>query len=289
MSHRLLYPTAKSWLDAPAKRVALIGMSGLGKTYISSMLREGGDWFHYSVDYRIGTRYMGEHIVDNFKKEAMKIPFLRELLLDDAIYIASNITFHNLAPLSTYLGKPGDTAKGGIPFAEYMRRQDQHRDAEIASTIDAVDFVEKAERIYGYGNFVCDTSGSICEVVNPSDPDDPVLTALASNMLIVWIRGADSHIETLARRFDKAPKPMYARAPAMEARWTAYLGETGHAEAAVDPDAFIRWSYRKIIEDRVPLYAAIAENWGVTIDADAMAQVASAADFVDLIGTALPA
>jgi hypothetical protein len=87
------------------------------------MLRESGGWFHYSIDYRIGTRYMGEHIVDNFKREAMRNPFLRELLLSDSIYIASNITFDNLAPLSTYLGKPGDPAKGGLSFSEYLRRQ----------------------------------------------------------------------------------------------------------------------------------------------------------------------
>jgi hypothetical protein len=37
------------------------------------------------VDYRIGTRYMGEHIVDNFKREAMKVPFLRDLLRSDSI------------------------------------------------------------------------------------------------------------------------------------------------------------------------------------------------------------
>ena len=52
-------------------------MSGLGKTRIAAMLREEADWFHYSIDFRIGTRYMGEHIVDNFKREAMRNPFLR--------------------------------------------------------------------------------------------------------------------------------------------------------------------------------------------------------------------
>ena len=100
------------------KRVLLFGMSGLGKTYLASLLRAGGDWFHYSVDYRIGTRYMGEHIADNFKREAMKVPLLRELLMTDSVYIASNITFDNLAPLSTYLGKPGDPARGGVAFAD---------------------------------------------------------------------------------------------------------------------------------------------------------------------------
>ena len=282
-----LYRTAEDWRSAPHKRVALIGMSGLGKTYISSMLRDGGEWFHYSVDYRIGTRYMGEHIVDNFKREAMKSPFLRELLMDDALYIASNITFHNLAPLSTYLGKPGDPAKGGIPFAEYMDRQAQHREAEIAASIDAVSFIEKASEIYGYSHFINDTSGSICEVVDATDPNDPVLSALASNMLIVWIRGAESHIDTLEARFDKAPKPMYARASAMEARWAAYLEETGLAAADVDPNSFIRWSFRKILDDRVSLYEDIATHWGVTVEADEVAAVASPKDFDALIANAL--
>ena len=99
-----------------------MGMSGVGKTTLAEMLQKSG-WFQYSVDYRIGTRYMGEHIVDNFKREAMRVPFLRELLRSDSIYIRSNITFENLSPLSTYLGKPGNPAQGGISFAEYKRRQ----------------------------------------------------------------------------------------------------------------------------------------------------------------------
>ena len=103
----MLYQSAKDWHAASHKNVLLFGMSGLGKTHLSNMLRAEGGWFHYSIDYRIGTRYMGEHIADSFKREAMKVGYLRDLLLSDSIYIGSNITFENLAPLSTYLGKPG--------------------------------------------------------------------------------------------------------------------------------------------------------------------------------------
>ncbi len=131
-------------------------MSGLGKTYLSDLLRRSGGWFHYSVDYRIGTRYLGEHIVDNFKRVAMRQPFLRELLLTDSIYIASNITFSNLKPLSTWLGKPGNPELGGLPFDEYLRRQALHRDAEIASLLDTVRFIDRAHDLYGYDNFVCE-------------------------------------------------------------------------------------------------------------------------------------
>src|SRR5210317_2187720 len=110
----MIYKTASDWRNAPQKRVLLFAMSGLGKTYLSKMLRDTGDWFHYSIDYRIGTRYMGEKIADNAKREAMKVPFLRDLLMSDSIYIGSNITFENLSPVATYLGKPGNPNKGGL-------------------------------------------------------------------------------------------------------------------------------------------------------------------------------
>ena len=81
----MIYTSSDDWNAAPRKRVLLFGMSGLGKTHISNTLRASGEWFHYSIDYRIGTRYMGEHIVDNFKREAMKTPFLAQLLRSDSI------------------------------------------------------------------------------------------------------------------------------------------------------------------------------------------------------------
>ena len=205
----MIYTTGAEFRAARDKRVLLFGMSGLGKTHLSNLLRDapvsqGGGWFHYSVDYRIGTRYMGEYIADNFKREAMKVPLLRELLMTDSVYIASNITFNNLAPLSTYLGKPGDPGRGGVPFAEYCTRQAQHREAEIAALLDTPRFIDRARDIYGYENFVCDSGGSICEVVNPADSTDPVMKALSDNLLLVWIKGSDAHRDELIRRFDRA-------------------------------------------------------------------------------------
>ena len=81
-----MYSTEKEWLMAKNKKVVLFGMSGLGKTHISNILRQSGEWYHYSIDYRIGTRYMGEHIEDSYKEDAMKSPYLRELLLGDSIH-----------------------------------------------------------------------------------------------------------------------------------------------------------------------------------------------------------
>lgn len=288
MSAPLYYETAAEWRAAPQKRALLFGMSGLGKTHIASLLREGG-WFHYSVDYRIGTRYMGEAIADNFKAEAMKVPLLRELLLSDSVRIASNITFQNLSPLSTYLGKPGNPAQGGLTLADYRHRQSQHHDAEVSSLMDAPRFIDRARSLYGYQNFICDSGGSICEVVDPDRPADPVLNTLTRHMLLIWIEGSDAHTADLIRRFDRAPKPMYYHPDFLMRCWGDYLAETGTDEGGVDPDAFVRWTYARALAHRQPLYAAMARNWGITVRADDVAGIQTPADFEGLVAKALDA
>ena len=282
----MIYPTGADWRAAKAKRVLLFGMSGLGKTYLSNMLRDQGHWFHYSVDYRIGTRYMDEYIADNFKREAMKVPLLRELLMSDSVYIASNITFDNLAPLSTYLGKPGDAARGGLPFAEYCKRQEQHRIAEVAAMLDTTHFIDRAHDLYGYDHFVCDSSDSICEVVAPEDPKDPVLSELSSHLLMVWIKGDEAHRAELIRRFDRAPKPIYYQPGFLQDLWDAYLAQEDLPADRVDPDAFLRFGYARLLNHRQPRYEAMA-RWGVTVSADEVAMVRNPEDFDDLIARAI--
>ena len=289
----MIYETRADWLDAKSRRIMLFGMSGLGKTHISNLLRgtdgrESG-WFHYSVDYRIGTRYMGEHIADSFKAEAMNTPYLAGLLRSDSIYIASNITFDNLAPLSSYLGKPGDPAKGGLPFDEYMRRQELHRASEVAAMLDTVPFIDRAKKLYGYDSFVCDTSGSVCEVVDPNDPDDPVMSVVSKHVLPVWIEGSDSHTAELVRRFDRAPKPMYYQPAFLTECWNEYLSNNNISDGEVDPDSFVRWTYAKALAHRQPRYRAMAENWGITVQADDITRVRNEVDMIDLIASALEA
>ena len=283
----MIYESARQWKTADSRRLLLFGMSGVGKTHLSSLLRNTGEWFHYSVDYRIGTRYMGEHIVDNFKREAMRNPFLADLLKSDSIYIASNITFGNLEPLSTYLGKPGNPDLGGISMREYRRRQKQHRHGEISALLDTPHFIRRAKDLYGYDHFVCDSGGSICEIVDPDAADDPVMAALSREALLVWIKGAPGHSEKLVERFDKSPKPMYYRPTFLDAEWDGYLALNAAPECAVDPDAFARWIYRRALESRHPRYAAMAKNWGITIDAEDIAAANSAEDIIDLVADAL--
>jgi hypothetical protein len=281
------FKSSQDFRNLRRKAVTVLGMSGVGKTTLASLLLEA-HWFQFSVDYRIGTRYMDEHITENYKREAMKNPFLRDLLRSDSIYIRSNITFDNLAPLSTYLGKPGNPAKGGISFADYKHRQAQHRDAEIRALIDVPEFINRAHDIYGYENFICDSGGSLCEVVDPDDANDPVLRALADNTVLLYIEGTPEHTAMLVERFRKYPKPMYYQPAFLEAKWAEYKALNGiKNDDDVDPDGFAVWGFEQLLHHRIPLYARIAKNFGYTVRMRDIPNVKSEADFMNLVSNAI--
>ena len=283
----MLYNTGLEWKRSSNKRISLFGMSGVGKTFIANILRESKEWFHYSVDYRIGTRYLGEEIVDNFKKEAMKIPFLREHLLNDSIYLSSNITFNNLSPLSGFLGKPGKTSSGGIDFNEYVLRQRKHYNAEINATNDTALFSQKSVEIYGYKHFISDTSGSLCEVVNPEDSGDKILKALQKNTLPVWVKGSQNQTDQLLERFKKSPKPMFYNESFLKEKWAEYLMVHNENPDEVEPDNFMSYGFNALILRRLPIYEKIATNWGVTLQATDITELTTPDELIEIIAEAV--
>jgi hypothetical protein len=283
----MLFTSPDEFVRGPRHAVTVFGMSGVGKTRLAALLRQS-QWFHYSVDYRIGTRHMGEYIVDNFKTQAMKVPLLRDLLRSDSIKITSNLKFSNLEPLSTYLGLPGDPARGGLPFAEYQRRQAQHREAEILALLEIPRFIERAHDLYGYDNFVADTGGSLIEVIDHLNPDDPVVKTLAASTVLLYIRGTDKDATELVRRFKQHPKPMYYRPGFLLEQWADYKRLTGATrDDDVDPAGFGAWGFEALLRDRLPRYQALADEHGYTIEASDLATVRDGDEFLDLVAEAI--
>jgi hypothetical protein len=283
----MLFASPQEFTKAPRRAVTVFGMAGVGKTRLAAILRKSA-WFHYSVDYRIGTRHMGEYIVDNFKAEAMKLPFLRQLLRSDSIRIESNITFSNLDPLSTYLGRPGNVEQGGLPLAEYQRRQEQHRAGEVAALQEVGRFITRAHDLYGYDNFIADTGGSLIEVIDHADPEDPVVKALTEHTALLYIRGTEADALELVRRFRQSPKPMYYRPPFLVEKWAEFKALNGvERDADVDPEAFGAWGFEALLHDRLPRYQALADRFGYTVEATDLAKVTDGEDFVALLGQAI--
>jgi hypothetical protein len=231
---------------------------------------------------------MGEFIVDNFKREAMKVPFLAQLLRTDSIYISSNITFDNLDPLSTYLGTPGDPTRGGLPLEEYQRRQEQHRVAEVAALCDVPYFIERAKALYGYDDFIADTGGSLIEVVDSANAEDPVVKALTANTALIYIRGTEEDATELVKRFRKSPKPMYYRPAFLVEKWAEYKTINGVLDDCdVDPAGFGAWGFEALLHDRLPRYQALADNFGYVVEASDLATARNGDEFVDLVAAAI--
>ena len=265
-----------------SKCITLVGMSGVGKSYLSAKLR-GNNWFHYSGDYRIGTRYLDEHIIDMLKQQAIKVPFLRDLLRKDWIYIENNIRVNDLGPVLSFVGKLGNPELGGVELGEFIERQAIYRQAEIDAMYDIPYFIEKARQIYGYAHFVNDVGGSLCEL------DDPgVMDILVENTLILYIKVTnDAQEQVLIERAVSDPKPLYYRPEFLQQHLHMYFDETGLEYAAqIDPDEFARWVFPHLFHSRLPRYHEIA-GLGYTVTSEEVEGVSDAADFLQLLERAI--
>ena len=265
------------------RNITLLGMSGVGKTHLSALLRQH-NWFHYSGDYRIGTRYLDEPILDLIKQQAMQTPFLRDLLRNDWIYIRNNIKVHDLGPVLSFVGKLGNPEKGGVALDDFIQRQAQYREAEIAAMQDVPNFIRKAQEIYGYSHFVNDVGGSLCELDEPA-----VIDLLAKHSLILYIQVTDAEEEQkLIQRAQSDPKPLYYRPDFLQEQLQIYLADNSLQFAAeIDPDDFTRWVFPRLFHSRIPRYEAIAKPYGYTVTSKEVAQVRDEQDFIDLLETAI--
>ena len=240
------------------KRFALLGMSGLGKTFISRSLVKQDNWLHYSVDYEIG-----KILFKNKHKNLL-----------------NGFEVGNLTNLSDFLGKPGSPSMGGIPFSEYLTRQKLHRDAEIKATLHASSLVENSPEL---SHFVCDTSGSICELVNPSDENDAILKSLSKNFLIICLEAPDSMYQVLINRFLAKPKPMYYEEKFLHSLWQSFKNESPNINDHINPDDFMIYGFKALIKRRKAIFDSISKNWGISLNFENLRVVKSAADLVKAI------
>ena len=269
----------KAW---DKKVITLLGMSGVGKTRLACVLRTH-HWFHYSGDYRIGTRYLDESILDNIKQKLMYIPFLKDLMRSDSLHVSNNITVDNLKLVSTFLGKLGNPEQDGLGLAEFKRRQELHRQAEISAMKDVPEFIDKAHNVYGYDHIINDAGGSLCEL-----DDAEVLDALSTHTLVIYIKASKTDEEELIKRAEHSPKPLYYRESFLDEQLAVYMSEHKlEYVALIGPDDFVKWVFPRLFYSRLPRYEAIAKQYGYTITTEEVAAVHNEKDFIELISAVL--
>lgn len=243
------------FMGAPKKAVTLIGMSGVGKSYLSGILSKE-DWQDYSCDYLIGAKYLAEALGGE----------------------AANMSQDNILGLSEFVGQVGDEVKGGLPLAEFQKRQKMYKEAELQSLIDACADIESSR-----GDFILDTTGSVCELQAPD-----VLEQLGQRSLFVYLKvRQEGHAEIL-RRAVEYPKPLYYAPDFLLERLEAYKEQFDVEDVAhIEPVAFLQWVFPFLFEARLAKYQALADQYGVTIYSDQFADVKNSDDIMRVIEGAL--
>lgn len=245
------------------KVITLMGMSGVGKTYLSMMLGEQG-WLHYSCDLEIGTRYLGDEIEKTLGEK-------------------NRITADDLSQLSKYVGQLGDPAKGKLDMKEFKRRQKQYYDAECQSLRELQDVVRQAHKD-GYQHVVNDSTGSLCEI-----DDDILLDNIDDNSLIVYIKANAEEEKEVLRRAQEYPKPMFFSPERFDYWVSEYMSERNISRTEdMDSDDFARWVFPRLFENRLPKYQRIAEKYGTTVPSDEFKNVKTADEFLEVIMRHLP-
>lgn len=254
------------------KSITILGMSGVGKTTISSILAESG-WYHYSCDHRIGTHYLEQDILENLTQNFTCDPAVRELIDSGTIHIEGRITIENLYLLSQFVGKIGNPEKDGLSFDEFRRRQDLYNKGEIGAVRDVPDFLAATDK-----HFIHDSSGSLCEL------DEPLIADLAKITDFVYIEATKEDEKTLLDRAKSYPKPLYYPDQFFRQELQNYMDEKRlRYVALIDPDDFCRWVFPKLFYSRIPKYKKIAEKYGATVTSEEVRHLKSEKDILDLV------
>ena len=274
--------TAKEFRSEKNKRLTLLGMSGVGKTHLAKLIGENGGWYHFSGDYHIGATYLKDEIINNIAKKMKQDPWLQNLLKNQSISVNSQVTFDNLEPISAFLGKVGNPEEGGLAIDEFIRRQGLFLEAEIKAMYDVPSFIKKSQQL-GYDNFINDAGGSLCEL-----EDKKLYQLLAKNTLIVYIKTNKDAEKMLIERSKNQPKPVYYHPNFIASALQSYLEKNSlDYVAQINPDAFVRWVFPRLVEDRLAKYQALADQYGCTIKSNDLYHCHSEEDVINLIAGAL--
>ena len=82
---------------------------------------------------------------------------------------------------------------------------------------------------------------------------------------------------------------MYYQNQFLDSVMPKYLREEGlGSPLQIIPDRFFAWMFPRLVEHRLPLYQAIADQYGVVVEADQIDNIRDEDDFIELVCEALP-
>lgn len=283
---QIRYPSGGFFLRNSQLKLLLIGMSGVGKTYLSTVLSKNQK--HYSVDYLIGAKYLTQEISDSINKELKTNPYIEDLLNNQALKTEVSISSDNLCALSFYIGLFGSKQKNGLPLGEFVRRQKLYLESERKVMFDLITTIENKNSV------IVDTTGSFCELFSyPIDFSDPLIKMLRDDFLVIYLEADNQLNETLIQRQRQAPKPMCYEPDFFQSQLQEYckINNIEYSKSSlskfqndnIDPKDFSMFVFRKCIHYRKHKYQQIADFTGITIPAKQTSNIDSSSQFYDLV------
>jgi hypothetical protein len=244
--------SAKAFRESSRKSITLMGMSGVGKTYLSSLMSAWG-WAHYSCDLEIGKKFLSAEL-------------------------PSPVTCaEDLSHLSSFIGKLGAKAQGGLDLTEFKRRQKLYYDAECKALEQVPSLSALSQK------FMHDSTGSLCEIM-----DEDLIDRLGQASLFVYIKASKEDEAHVLQRAREYPKPLFFPPDQFDSWLGDYLAEK-HLDSSeqVNPDDFARWVFPRLFQSRLPKYQRLADRYGVTVPAAAFRDIKDEASVLDVIASAL--
>ena len=260
-----------SFLAHPHKALTFLGVSGCGKTRLSALFHRDA-WFHYSIDYRIGTRYLTDPILDVVKRRMMADPVLAKLLKTDSIWLSHNITIENLTAVSDYIGKlgarGGGTPAGGLrdPTASLCGRGETSRRRPAL-------FHPARRGTFTAIRILFTTPAGRCARLSRGRP-------VRSGAL--WWSIRSPFTSAWSATVSKKSSSVNSRHPSLciiiRLFWNRLCGEFGREfehefEAGAcdfEPDDFIRFMFPSLLEHRDVAYQNLVADSGLTIDSETL-------------------
>ncbi len=209
----------------------------------------------------------------------MKVPFLRDLLRSDSIKIESNITFSNLDPLSTYLGRPGEREEGRAgarripaPAGAAPDRRDRGAAAMCPISSSAPSGSMATPRLHRRYRRLADRGGRPGRCRGSGDQGARRAARCCSTSAAPSGDAAE-----LVRRFRHSPKPMYYQPPFLVAEMGGVQGAERDRQSDDERRSRRRsgaWGFEALLTDRLPRYQQLADKFGYTVEAADLATVA---------------
>jgi len=233
----------------------IVGMSGIGKSWLVNQLAEQAPWNVVSIDDQIQSMCL----TSACNKAAPDRPATHKLPTSQPVDSHHVQSETSLEALTKWLGMPGNPELGGLNFAEFQRRRRIHMAAEKLSLEVLIQQKRKKTPL------LIDASGSFCDVVSESDT---LFADLKARFCIVSLRESDAFIQILIKRQQDSPKPICYPSEFIANYWHAYLREHKISEREVSPKDFAASAYANLIPLRRTKYAEIAEQSDACIDAE---------------------